>query len=119
MKMSDSILKHVRASVGLEEDNEEFDTELTNHINLSIGKLNQNGVGNPLIINDDKAMWSDLLEPDVKGFESVGMIPTFMALNVKLLFDPPPPSSVEFHTRSVDEILWRMRLAYEKEVQDE
>lgn len=113
MELTDSILVHIRDSVGLTKDNKEFDTELLNHINMSIGKLNQNGIGKSIIVKDDKTTWADLLSPDIRGFESIGMIPTFVSLNVKLLFDPPPPSSVEFHTRSVDELLWRLKIAYE------
>lgn len=113
MDLTDSILEHIRDSVGLTKDNKEFDTELLNHINMSIGKLNQNGVGKPILVNDETTTWEDLLLPDIKGFESIGMVPTFISLNVKLLFDPPPPSSVEFHTRNVDELLWRLKIAYE------
>lgn len=113
MKLTDSILEHIRDSVGLTKDNKEFDTELLNHINMSIGKLNQNGVGKSILVDDDTTTWGDLLLPDIRGFESIGMVPTFISLNVKLLFDPPPPSSVEFHTRSVDELLWRLKIAYE------
>lgn len=113
MELTDSILVHIRDSVGLTEENTEFDTELLNHINMSIGKLNQNGVGEPIVVKDDKTTWGDLLNPDTRGSEYIGMIPTFISLNVKLLFDPPPPSSVEFHTRSVDELLWRLKIAYE------
>lgn len=113
MKMDGSILKHVRASAGLEEDNDAFDVELLNHINMSIGKLNQNGVGNYLIVSDEVATWEDLLGPKAEEKEAIGMIPTFIGLNVKLLFDPPPPSSVEFHVRSMDELLWRLKTAFE------
>ena len=113
MKLTDSILEHIRDSVGLTKENTEFDTELLNHINMSIGKLNQNGIGRSILVNDTTTTWADLLLPDTRGSESIGMIPTFISLNVKLLFDPPPPSSVEFHTRSVDELLWRLKIAYE------
>ena len=116
MKMTDSILKHIRKSVGLTEDNTEFDTELTNHINMSIVKLNQNGLKNNIIVLDDKTTWNELIGPDHIGYEARGLIPTFISLNVKLLFDPPPPSSVDFHTRSLDELLWRLKLEYAEEV---
>ena len=115
MEMDGSILEHVRMSVGLTEDNSEFDVELLNHINMAIGKLNQNGVGETLIITDESATWQDLLGLGASERETIGMIPTFMSLNVKMLFDPPPPSSVEFHIRSLDELLWRLKLSHEKE----
>lgn len=118
MNITDSILENIRTSVGLTKDNKEFDVELTNHINMSIVKLNQNGVGRPILVDDETTTWLDLLDPLDKGYDAIGLIPTFISLNVKLLFDPPPPSSVEFHTRSVDELLWRLKIAYEQEVED-
>lgn len=119
MELSDSILKHIREAVGLTEDNSEFDRELKDHINMSIVKLNQNGVKTNMYVKSEEETWGDLLDPDQIGFESSGTIPTFISLNVKLLFDPPPPSSVEFHTNSVNELLWRIRAAYDKEVEND
>lgn len=114
MKLDDSILENVRESMGLTKDNREFDTELTNHINMSIGKLNQAGMGKHLMVHDETSTWSDLLDvTQTEGNLYVGMVPTFVSLNVKLLFDPPPPSSVEFHTSSVNELLWRLQVAYD------
>ena len=63
MKMTDSILKHIRKSVGLTEDNTEFDTELTNHINMSIVKLNQNGLKNNIMVLDNTTTWGELIGP--------------------------------------------------------
>lgn len=115
MEMDGSILERIRDSVGLTKDNEEFDTELINHINMSIVKMHQNGVPvNKFMITKDTT-WGELLtDPEaVVSSNHMGLIPTFMSLNVKLLFDPPPPSSVEFHVRSMDELLWRLKIAYE------
>lgn len=114
LDLEESILKNVRKSVGLMEDNKEFDTELINHVNMTLGKLYQNGVGVNLIIESDAETWGDLINETQYGSEYAGMIPTFISLNVKLLFDPPPPSAVEFHTRSIDELLWRLRVAYQE-----
>lgn len=118
METSEIILEHIRESVGLTKDNTEFDTELLNYINLSVVKMNQNGVK----LNVDKVgmetTWLELVDPLAEGYESTGVIPTFMALNVKLLFDPPPPSSVDFHVRTMDETLWRLKIAYEEEAKE-
>lgn len=119
MDMSGMVIEHIRKSVGLTEDNSEFDTELLNHINLSIVKANQNGVKLNKLIVDEVTTWDELIDTDAVGYDSLGALPTFISLNVKLLFDPPPPSSVEFHVRSLDESLWRLRIAYEKEDEDE
>lgn len=115
MEMDGSILEHIRDSVGLTKDNEEFDTELINHINMSIVKMHQNGVPVNKFMITKYTTWAELLTDSkaIINLEHIGLIPTFMSLNVKLLFDPPPPSSVEFHVRSMDELLWRLKIAYE------
>lgn len=118
MDTSEIILEHIRESVGLTKDNTEFDTELLNYINLSVVKINQNGVKLNIDKIDSKTTWDELLDPSAEGYESTGALPTFMALNVKLLFDPPPPSSVDFHVRTMDETLWRLKLAYEEEAKE-
>lgn len=96
------------------EDSIDFDTDLIIHINSAIGKLNQNGVGNFLIVKDDTSTWNDLIEPlKSESNQALQMIPLFVALSTKLLFDPPPPSSVELHSKSADELLWRLKIAHE------
>mgnify|MGYP001222843880 FL=1 len=118
MDTSEIILEHIRESVGLTKDNTEFDTELLNYINLSVVKINQNGVKLNIDKIDSDTTWDELLDPSAEGYDSTGALPTFMALNVKLLFDPPPPSSVDFHVRTMDETLWRLKLAYEEEAKE-
>lgn len=118
MDTSEIILEHIRESVGLTKDNTEFDTELLNYINLSVVKINQNGVKLNIDKIDSDTTWDELLDPSAEGYESTGALPTFIALNVKLLFDPPPPSSVDFHVRTMDETLWRLKLAYEEEAKE-
>lgn len=111
---SNSILEDVRISVGLSKDTTDFDTELLMHINASIGKLNQNGVGNNLMITDTATTWGDLQDtPNAESNEAFKMVPLFIALSTKLLFDPPPPSSVQLHQASVEQLLWRLKIAYE------
>ena len=115
MDTSEIILEHIRESVGLTKDNTEFDTELLNYINLSVVKINQNGIKLNIDKIDRETTWDELLDSSAEGYYYTGALPTFMALNVKLLFDPPPPSSVDFHVRTMDETLWRLKLAYEEE----
>lgn len=114
MDVSNSILKDVREAVGLEPTNAEFDTELLMHINSAVGKLNQNGVGKFLVVQNDTTVWGDLQDPlQTQGNQYFPMVPLYVALSTKLIFDPPPPSSVEFQTESVSEMLWRLKVAYE------
>lgn len=114
----DSILKGVREFVVGTSDNTEFDKELIPHINSAISKLNQNGVGNFLFVKDDKATWGDLKdETQVGGNKFFQMVPLFITLSTQLLFDPPPPSNVEYHSNNAKELLWRLKVAYEEEVE--
>lgn len=114
MDMGNSILKDTRKALGLIEDNSEFDSEILMLINSAIVKLNQNGVGNNLTVADESATWLDLQDPSqTEGNKNFNLAPLFIALSAKLIFDPPPPSSVEYHTRLTDEILWRMKVTYE------
>lgn len=115
MELGNSILEDIREAVGLGKGTVDFDTELIMYINIAIGKLNQNGVGNIIAVTDTTKTWRDLQNPlSIKGNESFYMIPGFIKLSVKMIFDPPPPSSVDYLTRSIDEILWRLKIAYEE-----
>lgn len=115
MDLTKSILRDIREAVGLSSDSTEFDTELLMHINSSIGKLNQNGVGAFLVVQNEESKWSDLQDPSqVEGNKFFQLIPLFMTLSTKLLFDPPPPSSVQYYADNVNQHLWRLKLAYEQ-----
>lgn len=115
MNMDASILKEVRIALDVGEDITDFDDELLMHINSAIGKLNQNGVGNFLVVNDENSKWSDLQDvTQTEGNKYFQMVPLFITLSTKLLFDPPPPSNVQYHSQSVNELLWRLKIAYEE-----
>lgn len=114
MDLTKSILQDIRASVGLTEDTADFDTDLLMHINTAISELNQNGVGLPVVVTNTTTTWGDLQDPlQTKGNEAFAMVPLFMMLNTKLIFDPPPPSTVEVYSRRTSEILWRLKVAFE------
>lgn len=114
MNDGESILKGVRESVVGTSDNTEFDKELIPHINSAISRLNQNGVGNFIFVKDESQKWGDLKDhSQVEGNNFFQMVPLFVILSTQLLFDPPPPSNVEYHSRNAEEILWRLKIAYE------
>lgn len=114
LDLTKSILKDTRQSVGLILTDDNFDTELLQHINSAIGKLNQNGVGRFLVVTDELSTWSDLQDlSQVEGNKYFQLVPLFITLSTKLLFDPPPPSSVEYHANNARELLWRLKIAYE------
>lgn len=115
MDINDSILQNVREAVGLSSTNADFDTELLMHINTAIGNLNQAGVGKSLVVTTDAQTWSELQDPtQTEGNKFFQMVFSYIALSTKLIFDPPPPSAVDYQTRNVEQILWRLKLAYEE-----
>lgn len=108
--INESILKEVREGVNAPE---EFDKELIIHINSALGTLYQNGVGHPLFISDDTSTWSDLIdEKQVEGNKMFSIVPLYIMMSVKIVFDPPPPSIVEYYKNHISELLWRLKVAY-------
>jgi hypothetical protein len=114
LKLTNSILEDVRIAVGLTKDTVDFDTDLLLHINSAIAELRQNGVGVPTTVTDVTKTWGDLQDPlraDVN--EYFQMVPLFITLSTKLIFDPPPPSTVEYYSSNISKLLWRLKVAYE------
>ena len=114
MELTESILTDIREAIGLSSEPSPFDKDILMHINGAIGKLNQNGIGLPVVVNA-QTTWQELKDPNqVKGNQYFQMIPLFITLDTKLLFDPPPPSTVQYHSNNIDQLLWRLKLAYEE-----
>ena len=114
MILSNSILEDIRERVGLTRESIEFDSELVTLINGAIMTLRQNGVGSPIVVEDETKTWQDFKDDSqVNGNEFFSMVQSYLMLSVKVLFDPPPPSMVEHYSQKLNEILWRLRLAYE------
>lgn len=112
--MDKSILEDIRVAVGLAVDTPDFDTELIMHINAAIGKLHQNDVCAFLVVKDNKQTWKELQDPlKVEGNKYFSMVPLFITLSTKLIFDPPPPSTVEYYSKNIDDLLWRLKVFYE------
>ena len=105
--MNESILTTIKKLLGVPEDYEHFDMDITMHINSVFMILNQLGVGpsDGFSITDKTAVWSDFIS-DNKKFESVK---TYVYMKVRLLFDPPMSSSVmECMNRMIGEMEWRL-----------
>lgn len=115
MDLTKSILEDIRTAVGLDAYTSDFDTDLIMHINSAIGKLNQNGVGAFVVVQNEEQTWGDLQDPlQVEGNKYFHMVPLFITISTKLIFDPPPPSTVQYYVSNADQILWRLKLAYEE-----
>lgn len=94
----------------------EFETELTVHILSSINIVYQNGVQQPSVPLDLSIdTWDDLLSEnsDDENARGKSLVIQYVLLRTKIMFDPPPPSSVGYFTAAVDEALWRVRQVYD------
>jgi hypothetical protein len=91
--ISDSILDSVKAMLGIDSSNTDFDTEIIIYINSTFMLLSQLNVGpdTGFSIEDNTKLWSDYLgdnETLLSGVKS------YMYLKVRVVFDPPATSFV-------------------------
>ena len=94
----------------------EFETELTVHILSSLKIVYQNGVQQPSVpIDLSIDTWDELLSEnsDDENARGKSLVIQYVLLRTKIMFDPPPPSSVGYFTAAVDEALWRVRQVYD------
>lgn len=105
----ESILTSIKKLLGIDEDTEDFDTDIVMHINSVFLILNQLGVGTSDVfsIQDKYSSWEDFI-PD--GNHKA--VKSYMYLKVKLLFDPPLTSAVmEAMERQIKEYEWRLNIS--------
>ena len=108
------ILNTISEALGVTDG--EFKTELTIHISSSLDVLYQNGVQQPGMSFDvSMDTWDYLLSGNSEDENAKGksLVIQYVLLRTKIMFDPPPPSSVEYFTSAVDEALWRVRQIYD------
>lgn len=105
----ESILLSVKKILGIEPDYTHFDVDLIIHINSILSVLYQLGVGNvPFAISDSGETWSDFLGEDSPQLNDVK---TYVALRVRLLFDPPTVGAVmESLKQTISELEWRINV---------
>lgn len=109
--MDDSILNSVKKLLGIAEDYTYFDTDIILHINTVLSTLYQLGIG-PIgtgyAIASSQETWSDLLGDDYR----INFVKTYVALRVKMLFDPPTAGPlIEAYNREINELTWRINVA--------
>lgn len=113
MEITDFVLVDVRKALNIEMNSDVFDGEIIPHITASLGKLSQNGVGVPKVINPT-VKWTDVINPIFVDNEDVfSMLPLYVILSTKIIFDPPPPSAIPYYQSNLDDLLWRLRLIYD------
>lgn len=107
--MDDSILDSIKKILGMPPDYDAFDTDLVIHINSVFGILAQLGVGpaGGFSISDNTTLWKAYLG-DSKDLE---MVKSYMALKVRLVFDPPTIGAVMDATKEqIREYEWRLNV---------
>lgn len=110
--MDESILTTIKKLLGITEEYEQFDVDIILHINSVFMILHQLGVGpeEGFSIVDASATWSDY----VSEAENLEAVKTYIAMKVRLLFDPPLSSAVmECIKQSISELEWRLNVQSE------
>lgn len=110
-EVTESILLSIKTLLGGLDPTYEssFDTDLIIHINTSLSKLTQVGVGpdEGFDISSDQETWEDFIGNDKR----LNMIKTFVYLDVRCIFDPPRMSFVLDSLKNQrDELLWRLNI---------
>ncbi len=112
MEVTNHVLSDVRNFLNIGDSNA-FDGEIKPHIMMSMGALSQNGVVKSQVVTETLT-WQDIIDPIVFDDPDVfSMVPLYIMLNTKILFDPPPPSNVEYYQTRIDETLWRLKTIYD------
>lgn len=107
-----SILKSIRQAIGLDPEDNSFDNDLIMHINTFLGILTQAGAGNETVtVTGETETWDDFLLPELNTPSIFQSVQTYIFINVKMVFDPPTPTSQQYMKQASDEILWRISVA--------
>jgi tryptophanyl-tRNA synthetase len=110
---NDSILMSIKNMLNVEDDDPAFDTQIGMAINGVFMTLNQLGIGpdEGFAITEANTTWSDFSD-DKTLIESVKM---YVALKVRMIFDPPASSIVADSINSqIHELEWRLNVQAEK-----
>ena len=112
IKVDDSILMSVKKLLGMDpEEFDQYDVDITLHINTVIETLNQIGVDMPdgFSVTDKTVLWSDYLNR-AKYSQIKDSIKSYIYMKVRLVFDPPTNTSlINAINESVKELEWRIR----------
>ena len=113
MAESESILETIVTGLGLELNENAFDYEILMYINSALLTVYQNGAGTPIVVKDYAQTWEEFKDPaQVEGNKMFEQIKLYVMLKTKIIFDPPPPSTATYMQSYIDELLWRIRVAY-------
>ena len=109
--MEESILKTIKQLIGCPDDFEQFDLDLTIHINSAFAALIQLGVGpkEGYRITGPDNVWSEFEEDTQKS----SLIKDYVYIKTRLLFDPPTSSALmDSLKEQLKEMEWRLYIMY-------
>lgn len=115
--MTDSIFESVKKVLGLLGDDDSFDQDILLHINSVVSTLRQLGLSIPsdFYVRDDVQTWQKLLGE----FRDLDLIKSYMAMKVRLMFDPPTSSfGLASMTEMVKEFEWRINVLTDQPYSD-
>ena len=115
--MENSILEDISKLLGVQVDEDFFETDIVIHINSAFNQLCQLGVGpdTPFRITTTDETWSDFM-PNISDYED---IKTYIYLYVRLIFDPPTSGFVTDAIKArMAELEWRMYVQADNERDD-
>lgn len=110
---TNSILTSIKKLLGIPEEIEDFDTDISMHINSVFLTLNEIGVGpsDGFYIEDKNTQWTDFIDEGIV----LNSVKSYMYLKVRLLFDPPNNSTtIESINRQISEFEWRIMVAVDQ-----
>ena len=109
----DSILTSIKKLLGIPEEYEQFDADITMHINSVFMILNQLGVGpkDGFSIKDKTTTCNEF----VAESDNLEAVRSYVYMKVRLIFDPPLSSAVtDAINRNISELEWRLNVAVDK-----
>ena len=109
----DSILTSIKKLLGIPEEYEQFDADITMHINSVFMILNLLGVGpkDGFAIKDKTTTWNEF----VAESDNLEAVRSYVYMKVRLIFDPPLSSAVtDAINRNISELEWRLNVAVDK-----
>ena len=107
-----SILDSVKKALGIDFADTSFDVDVIMHINAVFGSLQQLGAGprEGFFIEDNTALWSNFTQAK----SVLGLVKSYIYLQVRLMFDPPQVGFVINAMREQSTMLeWRIVTAAE------
>lgn len=102
-----SILTSVKKLLGIQEDYDYFDTDILVNINMVLPVLKQIGVDTNVNSVTEETTWEELSS----STEIVNLLRVYVALRIRMVFDPPTNSSLlDAMQKKVDELEWRLNV---------